>query len=270
MSFPVPAEVTATLLGVVPGMFNAGVNEILLAGLVAAIGEWRGRPGGLLIDVEGHGRTGGAGDLSRTVGGSPACTRSGSTRTPSRRARYGAADPRVSAIVKRAKERMRSVPGDGLGYGLLRHCDPESRAALAEHAAPQVAFNYLGRFATGTADGHWQPETMGGQADAGMPALHALEASVAVRDLPGRSELTLSFAWLPEIVGEAGIDELRRLWPAMLAGIAAHAERPGARAATRPPTSRCSPSTRTRLKRWSPNSPVTWTGIGERDDPDAR
>jgi len=243
-SFTVPAGVTSVLLNTVPGMFNAGVNEVLLAGFAAAVAEWRGRHerarGGLLVDVEGHGRTGGEGDISRTVGWFtcvyPVRLDVGGLEVGEVR-RGGAA---AGVIVKRVKEQVRSVPGDGLGFGLLRYCDVESRAALAEYPAAQVGFNYLGRFASsspsssdasdpnGSAGRYWQPGAMGAHGGAEMPALHALEVAAAVRDLPGRSDLTLSFGWLPEILEEAEIDQLKRLWLDMLAWIAAHAQRPGA------------------------------------------
>ncbi|WP_236671730.1 hypothetical protein, partial [Streptomyces sp. 7-21] len=51
--------------------FHCGVDEVLLAGLVAGVASWRGGGGGgLLVAVEGHGREPLAGgmDLSRTVG----------------------------------------------------------------------------------------------------------------------------------------------------------------------------------------------------------
>ncbi|MEV5575414.1 non-ribosomal peptide synthase/polyketide synthase [Spirillospora sp. NPDC052269] len=237
-SLTVPDDVTAALLDTVPGLFNAGVNEILLAGLLAALGTWRARHddpgrGGLLVDVEGHGRSGGGGDLSRTVGWFtcvyPVRLDAGGLSL----ADVGRGGAEAGALVKRVKEQMRAIPGDGLGYGLLRYSDPDSRSLLAEYAAPQIAFNYLGRFASVSSDDResgrfWQPVAMGGQGGAEMPALHALEVTAAVRDLSDCSVLTLSFGWLPEILGESEINEIGRLWMDMLAGISAHAEGPGA------------------------------------------
>ena len=55
------ADVTSALLTTVPAAFHAGINDVLLTALAAAVG------GRILIDVEGHGREG-AFDLSRTVG----------------------------------------------------------------------------------------------------------------------------------------------------------------------------------------------------------
>jgi Condensation domain len=77
-----PASVTGPLLGQVPAALRAGIDEVLLAALAAALGRWNGvaaagrggragdLPGSVVVDVEGHGRhdvIGGV-DLSRTVG----------------------------------------------------------------------------------------------------------------------------------------------------------------------------------------------------------
>ena len=50
------------------------------------------------------------------------------------------------------------MPGKGLGYGLLRYLNGETAAELAGLSAPQLGFNYLGRFAAGGGDGaDWAP-----------------------------------------------------------------------------------------------------------------
>ncbi|RMI33157.1 non-ribosomal peptide synthetase, partial [Actinomadura harenae] len=69
LTLPVP-DTTALLTGVAEA-FGAGVDDLLLAGLAAAVEEWRRTrglrtPGGQLVDVESHGRA--DGDLGRTVG----------------------------------------------------------------------------------------------------------------------------------------------------------------------------------------------------------
>ncbi|MFI6730095.1 amino acid adenylation domain-containing protein, partial [Streptomyces atratus] len=184
VSVTVAAEVTAALLTVVPAAFHAGVDEVLLSGLVGAVGRWAG-PGGLLVDVEGHGREPLAGleDLSRTVG----------WFTSSRPVRLGA-DGGVS--VKRVKEQVRAVPGDGLGWGLLRWSNPETADDLAALPSAQVGFNYLGR--VGSAEGFGA----GGAPQA--PVMHALELTGLVREPAGGGApvLELVLAW-PERVLEA-------------------------------------------------------------------
>ena len=61
-----------------------------------------------------------------------------------------------------------------------------------------------------------------------MPAGHVLEVSGLVRDLPGGPRLELSLGWAGQLLDEPQVAELARLWAAALAGLAAHAARPGA------------------------------------------
>ena len=58
----------------------------------------------------------------------------------------------LGRALKTIKEQLRAVPGKGLGYGLLRYLNAETAAKLAGLPAPQLGFNYLGRFAGGGAD----------------------------------------------------------------------------------------------------------------------
>ncbi|WP_190127231.1 condensation domain-containing protein, partial [Streptomyces inusitatus] len=71
----IPMAITSELLTSVPTAFHAGIDDVLLAGLTAAVAEWRdgqsvGAGSAILVDVEGHGRVplSDADDLSRTVG----------------------------------------------------------------------------------------------------------------------------------------------------------------------------------------------------------
>ncbi|MDN3356468.1 non-ribosomal peptide synthetase [Actinomadura sp. DC4] len=224
VSVPVPPEVTEALLTSVPAAFHAGIDDVLLAGLAAAVAEWRG-PGPVLVDVEGHGReplTPGM-DLSRTAGWF--------TSIHPVRLDPGAADPALvrsgeaaGHLIKRVKEQVRAVPGDGLGYGLLRYLNPATAPALAALPAPQIGFNYLGRFTTAGDDrpGDWEQIRLGGDGDAGLPVAHVLEASGIVRDGANGLELTVSLAAPAHLLDEATVRGLAEAWAAMLAGLAAH------------------------------------------------
>nr|WP_281181153.1 amino acid adenylation domain-containing protein [Streptomyces varsoviensis] len=224
-----PVDVASAVLAGVPVAFHAGIDDVLLAGLAVAVGEWRGRQaeGGFLVDVEGHGRTSEA-DLSRTVGWftgiRPVRLDAGQVDTAELRA-GGAVAGRV---LKRVKEQIRAVPGDGRGYGMLRHLNPETAPVLADLPSAQIGFNYLGRIAG--REGDWQPllaTELDGSVAGEFPVMHALEALGAVRDTADGPELTLTLAW-PERVLEA--DAVRQLltgWAAALSGLAAHVERTG-------------------------------------------
>ncbi|MEC4021165.1 condensation domain-containing protein, partial [Streptomyces sp. H27-D2] len=130
-------------------------------------------------------------------------------------------------VVKRVKEQLRAVPGDGLGYGMLRYLNPETGAVLAGLPSAQIGFNYLGRFSG--RGGEWQltQDGFGKGANGRAPVMHALEVLGMVHDVPGGPELTLSLAWPERILDEAEVQALLDGWAAMLAGFAAHASRPG-------------------------------------------
>ena len=152
-----PADVSAALLTTVPEAFHGRVNDVLLTALVVAVAGWRRRraPGkgtsnAVLIDLEGHGREEqlfeGV-DLTRTVGWFTSLfpVRLDAGRLDLEEALEGGAA--LGEALKRIKEQLRRVPGGGLGYGLLRHLNPETAPALSGLATPQIGFNYLGRFA---------------------------------------------------------------------------------------------------------------------------
>jgi nonribosomal peptide synthetase CepB len=250
-------EDTSALLTRVPAAFHAGVDDVLLAGLVTAVGDWRrarghGIDGGVLVTIEGHGREPLAADmdLTRTVGWFtnvyPVRLDPGAVDVAEVRA--GGAD--AGRLVKRVKEQLRSVPGDGLGYGLLRYLNPATSAALAAMPASQIGFNYMGRFTArdggipsagspglpataGTAEAAsvlWQPageNALGGAVDEQMPARHALEAVGLVRDLPTGPELTVTLECPAGLIGEADLAELAAGWVAVLTGLIAHTSQDG-------------------------------------------
>jgi len=132
------------LLQTVPSVYHNRVDDALLSALARALAGWTGSPR-LRVDLEGHGREPVFGDdgadddaldVSRTVGWFttlyPVVLEAGDT---------GPCDALVSA-----KERLRAVPGRGIGYGLLRFLgDGEAVRLLAAAPAAEILFNYLGQ-----------------------------------------------------------------------------------------------------------------------------
>ncbi|MGJ3561493.1 condensation domain-containing protein [Streptomyces sp. INA 01156] len=174
------------------------VNDVLLTGFALAVAEWqesRGRSTrGVLVDLEGHGRTGpgdAACDLSRTVGWftgiHPVRLETGHQDWE----RLTATGSGAGRVLKQVKEQLRAVPDNGLGYGLLRYLNPNTRAVLAELAPPQIGFNYLGLGGGGeaaeAADWGPAPESggLGGGSDDAMPLAHPLEVNAFTQDGPG-------------------------------------------------------------------------------------
>ncbi|MGK5730539.1 amino acid adenylation domain-containing protein [Streptomyces sp. URMC 124] len=223
-----PAERTAPLLDRVPATRRAGVDHVLLTGLALA---FAGRQRDLLIRLEGHGRQDhlvpGA-DTARTVGWL-------TSEFPVRlsldgidladAAAGGEAAGRALALVK---EQLRALPDDGTGYGLLRHLDPAARTALAAYPAPQLLFNYLGRFTAD--DTPWSPagDAFAASADPALPALHALEIGAFVHDRPAGPELTAVLTWPEGVLTEDAVRDVADRWFRALDALTAYAARPGA------------------------------------------
>ncbi|HEV3295819.1 MAG TPA: amino acid adenylation domain-containing protein, partial [Streptosporangiaceae bacterium] len=245
VSAEVPPSVTSALLTRVPAVFHGGVNDVLLAGLAAALAEWRAghgvADGPVLVDVESHGRVPLAAgmDLSRTVGWLTSVHPVRLDPGPGTPAGVRAGGPAAGQVLKRVKEQLRAVPGDGLGYGLLRHLDPQAGEELAGLPAAQIGFNYLGRPAPppGAGNGRlpggdngpeWRQLGLGGDVDEALPVAHLLEASGVVRDGPDGQVLVLGLSWPAALLSDADARALLTAWQEMLAGLAAHTARPGA------------------------------------------
>ncbi|WP_052433450.1 non-ribosomal peptide synthetase [Streptacidiphilus carbonis] len=245
------ARTTETLLTTLPAAFRGGVNDGLLAGLALAVVEWRRRRGvpgtSTLIRLEGHGREPGAApgaELSRTVGWFTSVF-------PVRPDLAGvdldeafAGGPAAGRAVRAVKEHLRSLPDAGIGYGLLRHLNPETAAVLREHGLGQVGFNYLGRFSA-TADmpeelrgmGFAQAPELTGLAelaeldaaqDPRMPALSELDINASVTDTAQGPRLAALFTAPAGVLSRGEVQELAELWCAALEGLARHAAGPGA------------------------------------------
>ena len=255
VSRTVGSAVTSAVLTTVPSVFHGGVNDVLLAALAVAVADWRavrGRGDGpVLVDVEGHGREPGdsGADVSRTVGWFTSIAPARLDTTSLSLADVAAGGPAAGELVKRVKEQLRAVPGDGLGFGLLRYLNAETAPVLAGLPVPQIGFNYLGRHMAGPpgppargGDGAWQPALAGpagstrngsqggqrGGAGAGVPAAHLLEATALVRETASGPELVVSLTWPRGLLEAEEAAGLADGWVAALSGIAAHAAQPEA------------------------------------------
>ena len=129
---------TRALLQDVPTAYRTQINEVLLTALVRAFATWTSSPA-LLMELEGHGREAISAevDVSRTVGWF-------TTFYP---VRLDLVSEDPGELLKQVKERLRAIPGRGLGYGLLRYlCTDEPVAGrLRTLSRPEVSFNYLGQ-----------------------------------------------------------------------------------------------------------------------------
>ena len=201
----------------------------------------------MLLDLEGHGREEGLGreelsgavDLTRTVGWFTSLypVRLDPGLLDLEEALSGG--PALGRALKTIKEQLRAVPGKGLGYGLLRYLNGETAAELAGAAAPQLGFNYLGRFAAGTDGADWAPASFDESADqddaarrgGGDPALalaHLIEINALTLDEANGPRLMANWAWAGALLDEAAVRDLAETWFRALTALACHAAEPGA------------------------------------------
>nr|WP_068279790.1 non-ribosomal peptide synthetase [Aldersonia kunmingensis] len=238
------AEVTGALLTAVPSAFHGSVNDGLLAALSLAVRKWRAdrgvRTSATLVRLEGHGReesvVAGA-DLSRTVG----------WFTSVNPVRFDLADvdlddafaggPAAGAAIKAVKEQLLALPDKGIGYGMLRHLNPETGAELAAFAPAQISFNYLGRVSAADvpaelADLGWAPVGDLGDLtvpmDADMPANGVIDINAITTDGPDGTVLSAGLAFPTGVLSHAEVKELADLWVSALGALARHTARPDA------------------------------------------
>ncbi|MFC7825002.1 amino acid adenylation domain-containing protein [Streptomyces sp. NPDC057375] len=224
LTLELPSEVTEPLLTTVQAAFHAEINDVLLTAFALAVRDWRAGAAehGVLVELEAHGRAEEAmpgADLTRTVGWF-------TSTYPVRLDTARAADE--GAALKQVKEQLRTVPGQGLGHGLLRRLNPKTAAILAPLARPQIKFNYLGRFTSReqrAADWSTAPGTagIGGGRDAGMPLTHAVELNAVTRDGEDGPELIASWTWARGLLTEQEVRDLAEAWFRALRALADHA-----------------------------------------------
>ncbi len=131
---------TRQLLTAVPRIYKTRINETLLTALWRTFSRWSDSES-VAVMLEGHGREAIIDDvdLSRTLGWFTSL--------------YPVyfqfpADIEMGELIKTVKEQLRSVPSNGMGFGMLRYLadNPDIKAAMASLPVPEVSFLYLGQF----------------------------------------------------------------------------------------------------------------------------
>ncbi|MGY0233761.1 amino acid adenylation domain-containing protein [Longispora urticae] len=226
LTVTLPSGLTAPLLTSVPANYHGAVNDVLLTALTVAWSKWQNSP--LVLDLESHGREEslGSADLSGTLGWFtsifPVRLDPGTVDWDA----FLAGGPVVGEVLRRVKEQLRAVPGDGIGYGLLRHLNPDTRAEVGALPVPPLLFNYLGRFAIGEAvawDAAPEAEPMGDAFDPAMPLGHLLEVNCAARDVDSEPTLTATWTWPAGVFADGDVAAFAELWFAALGALARHA-----------------------------------------------
>ncbi|MEV0642684.1 amino acid adenylation domain-containing protein [Streptomyces sp. NPDC050619] len=224
-------EVTAALLGEIPAKFHAGVNDVLLTALAVTLARWRRDLGQdqtfAHIELEGHGREGQF--VAGTAGFEPELSRTVSwfttlfpvTVDPGAGTDF-TASAYLAAALKAVKEDLARVPDNGVSYGALRYLTQVEFDA----PAPQVLFNYLGRFDAG-ASGDWQlagaTGQLGEKRDPRMRLPRALEFNAIAEPAStgGEYELVTAISWPDGMFTDEDITTLGDYFRVALAGLAA-------------------------------------------------
>ncbi|MGW4634865.1 amino acid adenylation domain-containing protein [Nocardia sp. NPDC004415] len=224
------ADDTQFLMTTAAQAFRCDFLDIQVAALAVATHRFRrdrGRDGATLsVTMERHGRVddlfAGA-DLANTVGWFTTAYPMALDISGGR----GEFEPEMVRAVQAVKEQVLAVPDGGIAWGLLRWLNPETRAELESAAAPQISFNYMGRFALASAEDAtaWDaaPEFgyLGGHADPVMPAPAVLDINtVAVVETGEQPALRASFRYPTGVLAEAEVSEFAALWTAALRELA--------------------------------------------------
>ncbi len=214
------AEETQALLSDVPRAYRTHINEVLLTALVQAFVRWTGQTS-LLLHLEGHGRENlfDDVDLTRTVGWFTALIPLVLTLPEN-------SEP--GEALKRIKELLRSVPQNGIGFGLLRYLSEDASFAeqLAALPQPEVSFNYGGRSALVAEEGLFAP------AAEPVGATHSLTGQRPyVLDVYGRileGQLYLGWTYSENLHQRTTIERLAQSYLDALRTLIAHCQSPKA------------------------------------------
>lgn len=205
----VDADLTRALLSSAVPMF-----DLLIAATARTVTRWRqsrGQPTPPpLLALETHGRAdavvegsdAGALDTTDTVG----------LLTGIYPLRVESGDP--------AELGRRTIPGDGLDYGLLRYLRGDTAQALGGFAGPQLLLNYLGRGDLGGSELRdtglqLDRELLAGLSPLPEPDLavrHELSILATVFGAGDQQLLVTQWRALPDILGEADVAALQALW----------------------------------------------------------
>ena len=215
LTLTLPTSITAALLTRVPAAFHAGINDVLLTGLVVAVADWCRRRGrgaesnAVLLDLEGHGREEMFADvdLSRTVGWFtslfPVRLDPGALDLDEALA-GGAA---LGRALKLVKEQLRALPDNGLGYGLLRYLNPQTASQLDASPRRRSASIISGAFdgAGERRTGRRRAEAVGRAA--AIPPCRSRTPSRSMRSrsmIPRAPSSAATWSWAPALLVGGG------------------------------------------------------------------
>ncbi len=210
------AEDTRFLMTTGAQAFGCDFLDIQVAALAVAVHRFRRArardTGTVTLTLERHGRVetlfAGA-DLANTVGWF-------TSAYPVALDVMRGVEIEVTDAVKAVKEQLLAVPDSGIGWGLLRWIDERGANVLADRPAPQLSFNYMGRFAVADTAETWAaaPEFgyLGGHADPAMPAAAVLDVNTVTVTDGDSATLRASFRFPAGVLTDAEVHEFADLW----------------------------------------------------------
>lgn len=221
---PTSVETTRVLLDKVTK--EVGVREYLLTALTLTIAQWRAERGqdsttGALIALEGHGRE------DDVLGTDSAPTDTAQTVgwfTSVYPVRLGAGS---AVTVESVTAELSAIPNRGFDYGLLRYAvrAPE----LVDGPAPQIEFNYLGRFDLSGASevaSAWSPITdlaLNGllplDPEPNLPLRYTLDVAAVVQPTAEGPQLVTTWRWSDKLFSAADADRLAEIWSQTIATV---------------------------------------------------
>ncbi|MFE3444629.1 amino acid adenylation domain-containing protein [Nocardia sp. NPDC059180] len=220
-------ETTSAVLSTLPERYHTSANVVLLTALALAVARWReqrGRPSpSTLVRLESHGREAdlapGA-DVSHTVGWFTSIFPCRFDLSGIDIAAAFSGGDQLDAALKTVKEQLVSLPGSGIGYGLLRYLNSETARSLPAEPG-QIAFTYLGAVSTTAgSDMAWlpaiDPTATPHPGDPDLPAAAALSIDAMVID----SRLSTGFSAPGALLGEPEVRALTELWTEALEAMA--------------------------------------------------
>ncbi|MFI6999798.1 amino acid adenylation domain-containing protein [Nocardia sp. NPDC050175] len=237
----VSAEVSTAVLTTLPTQFAGTANDTLLAALTLSLMRWRARRSGetgtdIMIRLEGDGRVLPGAALARTIG-------SFSTSYPVRLELDSvdvddafAGGPALGAAIRAVKHQLKSVPDNGIGFGLLRYLNPDTAPQLGGANSGQVSFSYHGRSTAGDVpaglDGlGWTPTDEFGDLATGEDPRAPAQSVIEVNAVVVGDRLRADFTYPKTLLDRGEVAELAGLWVDALRAAAAFTGTPAAEAA---------------------------------------
>ena len=209
------AEMTQSLLTDVPKVYQTQINDILMTALVTALGRWTNLQE-FEISLEGHGREDlfDELDMTRTIGW---FTSLFPVRLSYRE------DEDLAQTIRRIKDRMRSIPTNGLTYGLLRYlnANEQTKRSMTQRTPSPISFNYLGQFDQAT-NGQVLLDEAAGDTGSDIGSSGQRQALIDINSRVSSGQFILHISYSKNIFAAKTIEDFSALYLNELRNIVRH------------------------------------------------